>query len=307
MQNINRGIDKKDRKKEDEGGKTYTDGYIVSVVFLGNTKPYYFHTYDDKIIEQQAVVVETIHGIELGIVSKGSTPLSKFREGLLLRPVLRVATDQDMRDYQNNIEKAKDAFLLADDTIAQMKLEMRLLQADYTLDGSKITIIYSSDNRVDFRELLKELAGKLHCRIELRQIGSRDRSKIVGGLGVCGLPLCCNTFLGDFDAISINIAKNQFLVLNIQKLSGHCGKLLCCLKYEDKDYTELRQGLPKIGQRLTYDGLQYRISSINVLTQTARIENKEDVKEISLAELVKITPKPEPKTEATESKTKEGQ
>ena len=165
---------------------------------------------------------------------------------------------------------------------------MRLLKAEYTLDATKVIIIYVSDNRVDFRELLKELAAKLKCRIELRQIGTRDRSKIVGGIGVCGLPLCCNSFLGEFDGISINMAKNQFLALNIQKLSGHCGKLICCLKYEDEQYTELRKGLPKVGFRLRYDNQQFKITSINILTRQVRLENPEAIIALPLDDVMKL-------------------
>ncbi len=290
MQNFNQEIERKDNKSEDQG-KVYDDGFIASVVFLGNSKPYYFHTYIEDIVEKTPVVVETIHGLELGTVSKGSTPISNFKQGMLLRPIIRVADENDLKTFKKNIEKSKESLAITQEAVDRLGLEMRLLKADYTLDSSKVTIVYAAENRVDFRELLKELAAKLHCRIELRQIGTRDRSKIIGGLGVCGLPLCCNTFLGEFDGISINIAKNQFLVLNIQKLSGHCGKLICCLKYEDTDYTELRKGLPKLGQKIVYEKEQYRVTSVNVLTKIARIENKENILTISIDELKKIAPR----------------
>ena len=168
---------------------------------------------------------------------------------------------------------------------------MRLLKAEYTLDTTKIIIIYVADNRVDFRELLKELAAKLKCRIELRQIGTRDRARVVGGLGSCGLPLCCNSFLGEFDGISINMAKNQFLALNVQKLSGHCGKLICCLKYEDDQYTELRKGLPKMGYKIKYDDTIYKITSVNILTSQVRLENSENIIMAPLDEVMKIVAK----------------
>lgn len=291
MQNINQEVDKKDKKKDENAGKIYEDGYIASITFLGNTKTYYFHTYDESIKENQPVVVETIHGVELGTVVKGSTPITEYKRGLVLRPILRIAKQEDIDIYARNIEKSKEALAITEECVNRLQLNMRLLKVDYTLDSAKVTIVYAAENRVDFRELLKELATKLHCRIELRQIGTRDRSKIVGGIGICGLPLCCNTFLGEFDGISINIAKNQFLVLNIQKLSGHCGKLICCLKYEENDYNELRKVLPKIGQKIIYEGSQYRVTSINVLTRQARLENKENVQEITIDQLVKITPK----------------
>ena len=154
---------------------------------------------------------------------------------------------------------------------------MRLITCEYTLDRSKVIFSYLADNRVDFRELLKVLAAQLHCRIELRQIGTRDKAKIVGGIGICGLPLCCSTFLNEFDGISINRAKNQMLSLNIPKLSGHCGKLICCLKYEDDAYTELKEGYPRLGTRIIYNNEQFKITSMNVLTRQIKLENSETV------------------------------
>ena len=153
---------------------------------------------------------------------------------------------------------------------------MYLVSAELTLDGTKAIFTYIADERVDFRELLKVLAAKLRCRIELRQIGARDRAKAIGGLGPCGLPLCCSTFLSDFEGISINMAKNQLLALNISKLSGQCGKLVCCLKYEDSLYSELRVGLPKLGQRCKYKDEDFKITSMNVLSKTMKLENKEN-------------------------------
>jgi cell fate regulator YaaT (PSP1 superfamily) len=205
-----------------------------------------------------------------------------------LKSVARVATKEDLKAYKDNLVAAEKAFEICKNLVNELKLDMRLLKAEYTLDATKVIIIYVSDNRVDFRELLKELAAKLKCRIELRQIGTRDRSKIVGGIGVCGLPLCCNSFLGEFDGISINMAKNQFLALNIQKLSGHCGKLICCLKYEDEQYTELRKGLPKVGFRLRYDNQQFKITSINILTRQVRLENPEAIIALPLDDVMKL-------------------
>ena len=165
---------------------------------------------------------------------------------------------------------------------------MTLVNVQYTLDASKVIVSYVSETRVDFRELLKELASQLKCRIELRQIGTRDRSKVVGGIGICGLPLCCNTFLKNFDGISINMAKNQYLALNIQKLSGHCGKLICCLKYEDEAYLEIKKTLPRIGTRIQYRDQEFKVTSFNVITGVARIENKETIDNISIKELLDI-------------------
>ena len=222
--------------------KIFEDGYVVSVCF-SNNRPYYFHTYDASIKKGMDVVVETVRGVELGHIVQDAKDIKEFEEFKApLKSVARVATKEDLKAYKDYLVAAEKAFEICKNLVNELKLDMRLLKAEYTLDATKVIIIYVSDNRVDFRELLKELAAKLNCRIELRQIGTRDRSKIVGGIGVCGLPLCCNSFLGEFDGISINMAKNQFLALNIQKLSGHCGKLICCLKYEDDQYTELRKG-----------------------------------------------------------------
>jgi cell fate regulator YaaT (PSP1 superfamily) len=162
---------------------------------------------------------------------------------------------------------------------------MHLVSAEYTLDRSKLIFSYLAEERVDFRELLKILASYFHTRIELRQIGSRDKAKMIGGIGICGLPLCCSTFLNEFDNISINRAKNQLLTLNIPKLSGHCGKLICCLKYEDDAYTDLKKDFPKVGIRVKYDGEVYRIAAMNVLTRIIKLENHNGVHFLPLEEV----------------------
>ena len=277
-----------DSYNEPIDGKTYVDGYLVSVKFSQNPKPYYFHSYTDDYKLDDAVVVETVRGIELGHVAKEPKPVSEYKQALLLKPLIRKATPKDLENHSRNLENAKNAFKICKESITNYKLDMHLLKAEYTLDGNKIIFNYAAESRVDFRELLKELANRLKTRIELRQIGARDRAKLIGGIGICGLPLCCNTFLGEFDAISINMAKNQFLVLNIQKLSGHCGKLLCCLKYEDNDYNEMRKGLPRIGQKFTFENGSFKVSSINVLTKQVKIESKDEVKFIKLDEVLAL-------------------
>ena len=164
-------------------------------------------------------------------------------------------------------------------------LDMNLLNAQYTLDRSKILFIYLADQRVDFRELLKHLGARLHCRIELRQIGERDKAKMVGGIGLCGMECCCRRFKNHFDIISINMAKNQMLALNTEKLSGMCGKLMCCLKYEDDDYKALTEGLPKMGSQVEYEGSIYRITAMNVMSDEAKLENHQQVIFLNLADL----------------------
>jgi cell fate regulator YaaT (PSP1 superfamily) len=260
----------------------YSDGYYVSIRFFGSNRSYFFHTDDGTLKVNDKVVVETVRGQELAIVVGEPRNIQDFNMDLELKPVIRKATKEDEENYENNLEKAKVAFQICEEAIRKMQLKMRLIKAEYTLDATKIIIMYVADDRVDFRELLKELASKLKCRIELRQIGTRDRSKLIGGIGACGLPLCCSTFLGDFDGISINMAKNQFLALNIQKLSGHCGKLICCLNYEDEEYTRLRKGLPKIGQKVLYEDKQYKIASVNVLTSSIRLESPDNIISLSI-------------------------
>lgn len=285
-------LDYKDKedysKNEPSDGKSYVDGYLVSVKFSQNPKPYYFHSHTDDYVLDEAVVVETVRGLELGHVAKAPIPVSEYKQALLLKPLIRKASKKDLDDHARNLENAKHAFKVCKESISNYNLDMHLLKAEYTLDGNKIIFNYSAEARVDFRELLKDLANRLKSRIELRQIGARDRAKLIGGIGICGLPLCCNTFLGEFDAISINMAKNQFLVLNIQKLSGHCGKLLCCLKYEDNDYSEMRKGLPRIGQKFIFENESFKVASINVLTKQVKIESKAEVKFLKLDEVLDL-------------------
>ena len=261
--------------------------FVCSVSFLPSSRAYYFSC-DDSIKNNDYVVVETVRGLELGRVIKDIERIEDVNIKFPLKPIVRKGTKEDVKQYETNLEDAKEAFKLCDDCVNNLKLDMRLLSAEYTLDHSKINIVYVSDARVDFRELLKELAGKLKSRIELRQIGTRDRAKAIGGLGICGLPLCCNNFLGEFDGISINMAKNQYLALNIQKLSGHCGKLLCCLKYEDDLYSELKKGLPKIGAKLKYKNEIYRVASINVLSKESRLDGENESMNVTLEELINI-------------------
>lgn len=261
--------------------------YFVAIKLNESAKAYYFSTNFDDLKPGDNVVIETVRGLELGKVDSLSQPMSKYKLSLELKPVLRKATDEDIKLYKENIELAKNSYEVCLEEIKKLNLDMRLITSEYTLDLSKVIFSYLADDRVDFRELLKALASRLHCRIELRQIGTRDKAKVVGGIGICGLPLCCATFLNEFDGISINRAKNQMLSLNIPKLSGHCGKLICCLKYEDETYTDLKKDFPKIGTRLIYNNEQYRISSMNVLTRTIKIEKADDVQFISLDEVNK--------------------
>lgn len=259
--------------------------YVVAVKFKNASKAYSFGTDSPDFVPGEWVVVETAQGLELGEVQAQPLSTEKFPIRTPLKPVLRKALDQDKRNYEENFAKAKEAFKVCNEEIASLGLEMNLLSADYTLDRSKVLFVYLAEQRVDFRELLKRLGSRLHCRIELRQIGERDKAKMVGGIGMCGMECCCSRFKSRFDVISINMAKNQLLALNIEKLSGMCGKLMCCLKYEDENYKELTAGLPKMGAHVEYEDELYRVTSINVMTNEAKIENAESVQILTIDEL----------------------
>lgn len=266
---------------------TKTNNYYIGVRFYGSSKAYYFGTENNEINIGDRVVVESIRGLEIAKVVIGPQDIAKYSSGLDLKPIERKANETDLYVFEENKKRAAEALKYCAQEIQNLKLDMHPLDAEYTLDGTKITITYVAEERVDFRELLKILAGRLRCRIELRQIGSRDKAKMVGGIGICGLPLCCSTFLHSFDGISISRAKNQMLSLNIPKISGHCGKLICCLLYEDEQYTELKKDFPSVGERFMLDGLSYRVSSYNVLSRMVRIESTEDVKFLPLEDVKK--------------------
>lgn len=266
---------------------TKTNNYYIGVRFYGSSKAYYFGTENNDINIGDHVVVESIRGLEIAKIVIGPQDIAKYSSGLDLKPIERKANETDLYVFEENKKRAAEALKYCAQEIQNLKLDMHPLDAEYTLDGTKITITYVAEERVDFRELLKILAGRLRCRIELRQIGSRDKAKMVGGIGICGLPLCCSTFLHSFDGISISRAKNQMLSLNIPKISGHCGKLICCLLYEDEQYTELKKDFPSVGERFTLDGLSYRVSSYNVLSRMVRIESTEDVKFLPLEDVKK--------------------
>lgn len=261
--------------------------YVVSVKFSNSKKAYNFGTDDETIQYGDKVVVETVRGMELGDIISDLRDSSTFSLGIELKPVLRKATEKDIASHEANKAHAPEAMAKCQQCIEKLGLEMYLISAEYTLDRSKVIFSYVADDRIDFRELLKQLAAIFKCRIELRQIGSRDKAKIVGGLGTCGMETCCSRFLDDFDIVSINMAKNQLLALNTQKLSGQCGKLMCCLKYEDENYKCMRKGLPKLNAAIEYEGEKYRITSMNLLNKTAHLANRNNAVDITLDDLRK--------------------
>lgn len=289
-----------------EGGYMEDIRYYVSIKFESNNKAYTFYCDNLDIKEGDLVVVETQYGIEMGEAVSNPTSDRKLPENIEVKPIVRKATEEDILQYKRNLADAKAALLFCQDEADVLKLGMNVLKAEYTLDRSKITFIYVAEERVDFRELLKILAARFHCRIELRQIGARDKAKIIGGIGSCGRELCCRKFKSEFDMVSINMAKNQLLALNIQKLSGHCGKLMCCLKYEDDTYKKLREGLPKLNAQVEYEDQKYRITSMNVITRTCKLENKENALFITLDDLLaKGKFKVNKKVENNDAKAKE--
>lgn len=261
--------------------------YVVSIKFANSKKSYNFGSDDETLQYGDKVVVETVRGMEIGELISDLREISTYSLNLTLKPVLRRATDRDLENDARNKEDCKDAMVKCQQCIESLGLEMYLISAEYTLDRAKIIFSYVADDRVDFRELLKQLAAIFKCRIELRQIGPRDKAKIVGGLGTCGMETCCSRFLDDFDIVSINMAKNQLLALNTAKLSGQCGKLMCCLKYEDESYKSMRKGLPKLNAQIEYEGQKFRITGMNVLNNTAHISNKETAFDIPLDSLRK--------------------
>ena len=261
--------------------------HFVGVKFFNTPRAYFFGVKDIELKLEDKVVVETVRGTELGTIAIEPISIEKYSNGLSLKPILRKATDVDIKMYEINEKDARFAMEICRTEIQKLGLNMNLISCEYTLDKSKVLFSYLADDRVDFRELLKVLAARLHTRIELRQIGPRDKAKMVGGLGICGLPLCCSTFLNEFDGISINRAKNQMLAINIPKLSGQCGKLICCLKYEDEMYTEQRTKFPELGSKLFIDNIEYTITSVNILSGVIKIENEEDVKFLPYEDLRK--------------------
>ena len=267
--------------------KSVFDGF-VGVRFFSTPRAYFFGYKDMELELDDKVVVETTRGVELGVVAIAPISIDKYKSTLGLKPILRKATDVDIKMFEINEKDAHFAMDICRAEIQKLGLDMNLISCEYTLDKSKVLFSYLADDRVDFRELLKVLASRLHTRIELRQIGPRDKAKMVGGLGICGLPLCCSTFLSEFDGISINRAKNQMLAINIPKLSGQCGKLICCLKYEDDMYTEERAKYPELGSKLFIDNVEYTITSVNILSGVIKIENTEDVKFMPYEDLRKV-------------------
>lgn len=255
---------------------------VIGVRFRKAGKIYFFSPAGIEVEEGQHVIVETARGVEYGRVVLGSRDVEEDKIVQPLKSIIRVATPEDDEIDAKNREKEKKAAVICAEKIRKHGLEMKLIDTEYTFDNNKVLFYFTADGRIDFRKLVKDLASVFKTRIELRQIGVRDETKALGGYSICGRPLCCNTYLSDFVPVSIKMAKEQNLSLNPTKISGVCGRLMCCLKNEEETYEELNKNLPGIGDYVTTDdGLKGEVHSVSVLRQLVKvIVETGDVKEI---------------------------
>ena len=264
---------------------------VIGVRFRTAGKIYFFAPGKFEIKQGDNVIVETARGVEFGRVVSGPKDVKDEDVVQPLKSVIRLATDQDRKTVEKNKQKEKEAFKICLEKIRKHKLEMKLIDVEYTFDGNKILFYFTADGRIDFRELVKDLAAVLRTRIELRQIGVRDETKIRGGIGICGRPLCCSTYLTEFSAVSIKMAKEQNLSLNPTKISGVCGRLMCCLTNEEETYEVLNSQLPSVGDTVTTkEGLTGTVHSLSVLRRLVKVvvnlENDEkEIREYQADEL----------------------
>lgn len=263
---------------------------VIGVRFRNAGKVYYFSPGKLNIPKGKHVIVETARGIEYGYVVVGTKEVEADKVIQPLKPVLRIATAEDDAKEAANRQKEKEAFQICLEKIRKHKLDMKLIQAEYTFDNNKVLFYFTADGRIDFRELVKDLAAVFKTRIELRQIGVRDETKIIGGIGICGRALCCHTYLAEFAPVSIKMAKEQNLSLNPTKISGVCGRLMCCLKNEEETYEYLNSRLPGTGDFVTTDdGFRGTVSSVSVLRQTVKVlvevDGEKELRDYSVAQL----------------------
>lgn len=268
---------------------------VIGVRFRQAGKIYNFDSLDFKIEVGNHVIVETARGIEYGKVVQGVQEKNEEDVIMPLKPVIRVATEEDDKIAKQNKDKEKKAFFICKEKIKKHGLEMKLIDTEYTFDNNKVLFYFTADGRIDFRELVKDLASVFKTRIELRQVGVRDETKMLGGIGICGRSLCCSTYLSEFIPVSIKMAKEQNLSLNPTKISGICGRLMCCLKNEQEAYEYLNSNLPNVGETVkTFDGLKGEVKSVNVLRQKVKIvieqNDEREEREYSVNEL-KFKPK----------------
>lgn len=245
---------------------------VIGVRFRETGKIYFFDPKDMKVEVGQNVIVETARGIEYGTVVLSRRTISEERVINTLKPVIRISTEEDDKIQQENKQKSREAMRICNEKIQKHGMEMKLIDAEYTFDNNKVLFYFTADGRIDFRELVKDLASIFKTRIELRQIGVRDETKILGGLGICGRTLCCHAYLSEFAPVSIKMAKEQNLSLNPAKISGVCGRLMCCLKNEQETYEYLNEKLPSVGAIVkTVDGQSGEVQSVSVLRQKVKV------------------------------------
>jgi cell fate regulator YaaT (PSP1 superfamily) len=254
----------------------------VGVAFKRVAKSYWFDPGELELNEEDRVVVETTRGLEMGIVK--IPPCSVAEEDILnpLKRVLRIAQERDYEEESRNKERAKQALSVCLERVKSHELPMKLLQAEFNFDGSQVTVYFSSESRVDFRELVRDIATQLRCKVLLHQVGARDQAKMIGGVGPCGLTLCCASFLTEFAPISMKMAKDQSLFLNPVKFSGVCGKLMCCLRYEHETYVDAKKRLPLIGDVVISTKGQGKVVDLNLLKETAVVQLMESKAEIEV-------------------------
>ena len=264
---------------------------VIGVRFRQAGKVYFFSPGNLHIKKGDKVIVETARGVEFGSVVYPTKEVPDEDIMQPLKSVIRVATEEDKRNEEKNREKEQEAFRVCQEKIRKHELDMKLISAEYTFDGNKVLFYFTAEGRIDFRELVKDLAGVFRTRIELRQIGVRDETKIRGGIGICGRPLCCHTYLSEFAPVSIKMAKEQNLSLNPTKISGVCGRLMCCLTNEEETYEELNSHLPELGDTvITSEGLKGEVQSVSVLRQLVKVvvnlDNEEkEIREYKASEL----------------------
>ena len=268
---------------------------IVGVRFRNAGKIYYFDPADMEMETGTHVIVETARGVEFGVVMIPPRNVEDEKVTQPLKPVIRIATDEDEKQQQRNKDKQEGAYKICQEKIEKHGLEMKLVQAEYTFDNNKLLFYFTADGRIDFRELVKDLASVFRTRIELRQIGVRDETKILGGMGICGRELCCSSYLSEFVPVSIKMAKEQNLSLNPTKISGVCGRLMCCLKNEEETYEYLNSSLPEINEYVTTnDGLRGEVQSVSVLRQLVKVKvdvnGEKELREYKVSDL-KFKPK----------------
>lgn len=262
---------------------------VVGIRFKKAGKIYFFDPGDLLVQKDDFVIVETVRGVEFGKVVTARKQVGEHDVVLPLKKVLRIADQKDRMTVEENKEAAKEAYDVCCGKVAEHQLDMKLVDVEYTFDRNKVIFYFTADGRVDFRELVKDLAAIFRTRIELRQIGVRDEAKMLGGIGPCGRMLCCSTFLGDFDPVSIKMAKDQNLSLNPTKISGLCGRLMCCLKYENDEYETAKQQLPDLGEMIQTPHGSGKVVGLNILERILQVElaGQDRVLEYTLDEVLK--------------------